>query len=130
MQVVQFMHKIAGELKNKGRRNVQNDYMNGLLDYKIVVVAQRDTWEGHYRLFESMSGGELVLTDPMLPLPDGIEDRKHLVVYHSIRELKDLIIYYLNNEEERLRIAREGLKEVPLHHRTWHDMENFFLGND
>ena len=122
--------RTIGKLSAKGRRNPQNAYVNELLDYKIIVLAQRNYWEDHYRLFEAMSGGAMVLSDPMLPLPKGLVDGTHLVVYDSIKSLKEKIIYYLEHRDERLRIAREGHKETLLHHRTWHHMEDIFLNSE
>jgi hypothetical protein len=48
-----------------GRTKAQAAYTKALLRTKIVVVAQRDSWEDHYRLMEALIGGALVLTDPM-----------------------------------------------------------------
>jgi hypothetical protein len=39
----------VGSGREEGRNTVQIDYVRQLLDTKIVVVAQRDGWEDHYR---------------------------------------------------------------------------------
>jgi hypothetical protein len=39
----------VGAGREEGRNTVQIDYVRQLLDTKIVVVAQRDGWEDHYR---------------------------------------------------------------------------------
>ena len=57
-----------------GRNKAQELYVATMLQYKIVVVCQRDLWEGHYRLMEALAGGAMVMTDPMHPLPFRIED--------------------------------------------------------
>jgi hypothetical protein len=44
------MTNCAGRRKKAGRQVAQEDYAAALLQYRIVVVCQRDHWEGHYRL--------------------------------------------------------------------------------
>lgn len=65
------------------------------------------------RVFEIMSCGTMLLTDR---LGNGLEelftDRKHLVIYKDEGEIDELISYYLENEEEREKIAQRGQKEV------------------
>jgi Uncharacterized protein conserved in bacteria len=118
-----------GARKKTGRNSVADEYATALLNYKIVVVAQRDNWEGHYRLMEAMAGGALVLTDPMHPLPRGIEDRSHVIVYNNMTELKDYLKYYLENDEERLAIAKHGYIAAMSNHRSWNIMENVVFGD-
>jgi len=65
------------------------------------------------RVFEVMSCGTMLLTDR---LGNGLEElfanEKHLVLYETRDELDELVQYYLENEEEREKIARVGQKEV------------------
>jgi hypothetical protein len=111
-----------------GRTSVQDGYIEALLTTKIVVVAQRDAWEDHYRLFEGIIGGALVMTDPMLSLPDGYVDRENIVIYKSTDELRQLILYYLEHTGERVEIARKGWNLAMSRHRTYHWMEELFFG--
>jgi spore maturation protein CgeB len=46
------------------------------------------------------------------------QHRKHLVWFHSIAEAVELGQYYLDHDEEREAIARQGRAEVLAHH-TW-----------
>ena len=108
---------------------VNENYAAALLSHKIIIVCQRDSWEDHYRLMEALAGGALVMTDPMHPLPAGIEDGKQLVVYESIAALKDKIKYYLEHEEERLEIAQSGHDVAMSRHRSWHRMEELVFGD-
>jgi hypothetical protein len=113
-----------------GRTKVSRDYLESLLTSKIVVVAQRDSWEDHYRLFEAISCGALVMTDPMLSLPDELVDGENIIIYHSLDHLRKLVLYYLDpaHKEERLQIARAGWKSAMGRHRTYHWMEELFFG--
>mmetsp|Transcript_4281 Transcript_4281/g.8193 ORF Transcript_4281/g.8193 Transcript_4281/m.8193 type:complete len:226 (+) Transcript_4281:963-1640(+) len=119
----------VGARKKVGRNSVADAYADALLNYKIVVVAQRDEWEGHYRLMEALAGGAFVLTDPMHPLPCGIEDGSHLVVYNNMSQLKLYLKYYLEHDKERLLIAENGYKAAMMHHRSWNLMEETVFGD-
>jgi len=120
---------LKGHRGPTGRQHAQGAYLEALLDYKIVVVCQRDKWEGHWRLMEALLGGGMVMTDPMHPLPYLFEDGKSVIVYKSIAELKEKILYFLGHEDERLEIARRGHEIAMNHHRSWHIMERIVLGN-
>ena len=106
--VVGFIHK-------RGRNNVSPDYIQAMLTTKIVVLAQRDKWEGHMRLMECLLSGALVLHDPQVYYPYGLVDGVNIVVYHSIVDLEEKILYYLNpaNEQERIMIGQFG-REIAL----------------
>jgi hypothetical protein len=127
---IQVFGDLVSEPGRVGRTLFQTEYIKALLSTKIVVVAQRDSWEDHYRLFEAIIGGALVMTDPMLSLPDGYVDRESIVIYKSLDHLRELILYYLdpNNTEERLEIARKGWRLAMNCHRTFHWMEKLFFG--
>ena len=107
--------------------------LHSLLQHKIVVTAQRDTYEDHYRLMEALVGGALVFTDPMHPLPYMLEDGKNVIVYNSIADLKEKILYYINDpvgQQERVKIAKKGYEVAMNHHRSWHVMERLILDDE
>lgn len=109
---------------------LQYEYIAGLLSTKIVVIAQRDEWEDHYRLMESLASGALVLSDPMIAPPAGLKDKVNIVFFSNTTELKKHIRYYLlpKNKEERKRIALEGYKLAMGRHRSWHRIEELLFG--
>lgn len=115
---------------SNGRTEVSDDYLEGLLTTKIVVVAQRDSWEDHYRLFEAFVGGAMVMTDLMIALPPGLVDGENIVMYRSLDELREKLLYYLNPEQKnvRLKIARNGYDVAMGQHRSYHRMEEVFFG--
>ena len=115
---------IRGGVAKAGRRGVHTAYMETLLTTKIMVVTQRDTWEDHYRLFEALITGTMVLSDVMLAPPAGIEDGKSVVFFRNPEELEEKLVYYLNNTDERLSIARKGREVAMTRHRSWHRMED------
>lgn len=74
------------------------------------------------RVFEAMASGSMLLTDgaPGSGLTELFEDKKHLVVYRDEKELVELAEYYLHNDGERERIAKEGMDRVLANH-TYED---------
>ena len=117
----------AGEREKSGRNFVQSDYAAALLEYKIVVVCQRDTHETHYRLMEALISGAMVMTDPANFFPEGIEDGRSIVIYRSVAELKEKILYFLENENERKMIARNGRAIMLDRHRSWQWLEHMLF---
>lgn len=70
------------------------------------------------RVFEVMSCGRLLLTDH---IGNGLEELfangKHLVIYEDVKDLIEKIQYYLENPEEREKIAIRGQREVHRKHK-------------
>lgn len=118
-----------GRRKGPGRNTIQDAYANALLQYKIVVICQRDRFEGHYRLMEALAGGAMVMTDPMLPLPVYLEDGDSVIVYRSIADLKAKILHYLKDDTARLDVARKGHDVAMKHHRSWQGIERIIHGD-
>lgn len=119
---------LAGDAVGKGRRGVSSAYIEALLSTKIVMVTQRDRWEDHYRLFEALTSGAMVMTDRMLSLPAGLQNGTSIVEFGSAIEMRSLLQYYIQNRDERLKIAREGRHVAMMRHRTWHRMEEIIFG--
>lgn len=119
---------IQGETAATGRKEASDSYVRAMLDSKIVVVAQRDKWEDHYRLFEAIVAGALVLTDKMLSLPKGLKDGESVAEYESEEDLLSKIEYYLRHPEERIKVAKRGRFIAMSRHRSWQHMEELIFG--
>lgn len=126
---LEMMLSPVGQRARTGRNSVQSDYVDALLRSKIVITSQRDRWEDHYRLMEGLACGALVLTDPMSTFPHHLKDGASLVVYRSLSELKEKILYYIKHEDERLAIAQRGHHIAMNHHRSWHGLERIIFGD-
>ncbi len=118
--------EMVGQHDRVGRRQAQQDYIMSMIQTKIIVVAQRDTYEDHFRLYEALSSGAMVMTDPMYTLP--FQNGTHLIVYTSLPNLIHLVQHYLKHDDERLAIAEAGYTIAMSRHRSWHRMEEIILG--
>lgn len=107
---------------------IEPDYVAALLSTRIIVIAQRDEWEDHYRLMESLAGGALVLSDTMLAPPSGLQNGTHLVFYDSSNSLRSLLDYYTKHSEERETIAASGQAFALGTQRSWHAVERVVFG--
>ena len=121
---------LAGNALQAGRRNVHSDYIQAMLHSKIIVVTQRDDWEDHYRLFEALVSGAMVMTDRMLSLPKGLETGVSIVEFQSEEDLRDKILYYISHDKERMEIARRGREVAMREHRTFHRVEQVVFGRE
>lgn len=119
---------IQGTSSDQGRSSTSSRFIDSILYYKIMVVAQRDVFEGHLRLFEGLVSGAMVLHDRIIAPPVGLEENVNIVYFNNQEELKQKVMYYLAHPEERLRIARNGRKLGMCQSRTWHRMEQIILG--
>ncbi|KAL7478081.1 hypothetical protein ACHAW6_003864 [Cyclotella cf. meneghiniana] len=116
-----------------GRTSTSNAYAEALLDHKIVVVSQRDRWEGHFRLMEGLMSGAMIMSDPITFLPVGLADRESIVIYNSLNDLAEQIRYYLQDNEgkkERISIAKAGRKVAMEHHQPHQRYERLVLGDN
>jgi len=87
--------------------------------YNLCKIGFNRSMKGdlNMRVFEVMSCGTMLLTDRISNgLLDLFEDRKHLVTYKNEEELDELVRYYLENDDERERIALKGREEVHAKH--------------
>ncbi|MFH1314599.1 MAG: glycosyltransferase [Candidatus Eisenbacteria bacterium] len=74
------------------------------------------------RVFEAMGCGSLLLTE-RLPEDPLFTPGEHLITYDDSKDCIELIRYYLANEEERARIARQGQEAVRSGHMYTHRLQ-------
>mmetsp|Transcript_15705 Transcript_15705/g.18127 ORF Transcript_15705/g.18127 Transcript_15705/m.18127 type:complete len:89 (-) Transcript_15705:18-284(-) len=78
---------------------------------------------------EALVSGALVMSDVMLSIPPDFVDGESIFFYTDTNiDLPNKIRYYLRNEEERLRIARNGWNLAMNRHQSWHPMEELLFG--
>ncbi|WP_321532012.1 glycosyltransferase [uncultured Desulfuromonas sp.] len=81
---------------------------------KIVVNAHRlfEKSGGNYRLFEICGASAFQLVDCRPGLAEYFVDGKEIVTFSSLDDLRQKVIYYLENDIERQRIAIAGYQRV------------------
>lgn len=72
------------------------------------------------RVYDSMAAGCLLLTNYREEIDELFVDGEDLVVYTDAQDFLKKLRFYLNNESERLRIARSGQKKVLAVHSYEH----------
>ena len=72
------------------------------------------------RIFDVMAAGGFMLSNYQKELEELFVVGEEIVLYHDLKELEELVEYYLIHEEERKRIARRGQKKV----LKYHDLHN------
>ncbi|MEO2002568.1 MAG: glycosyltransferase, partial [Candidatus Poribacteria bacterium] len=101
-------------------------YLHDMLDVyaRSKIVWQHSGQGGNnltFRVSEAMSTGAFVLAprpDDLAGLGDeGLDDGTHLVFYDDFDEARDLILYYIEHEDERKRIADAGRRH--LSEKSW-----------
>lgn len=122
---------VYGSVRHRGRHSVHSDYIEAMLSTKIIVLAQRDKWEDHFRFDEALLSGALVMTEPQIYYPHGVVDGENLLIYHSMVELESMIHYYLlpEHEQSRISIGRRGRELALSEHRTWQQAERLVLND-
>jgi len=67
----------------------------------------------NYRVIEVLSCGSFLLSERNDDFEfHGYQDGKHLVLFDDLSDLREKIFYYLKHEDERERIANEGMRFV------------------
>jgi len=107
-----------GSIGNKNGLNIEQH--TKFLNSGLMVI-QNSRWkEITRRIFEGMACGKLVLTDNLPPetgLRDMFADGEDIVYYDDMFDCIEKMNYYNENEEERERIAHNGMMKV-LHNYT------------
>lgn len=103
-----------------------------------IVFNESINQDLNMRVFEALCSGSLLVTDsaPGSGLGEFFQDNKHLAIFNE-ENLIERIRFYLEHPEERLKVARQGQKEVLAHHTYDHRakflltaLDDFFEAND
>lgn len=68
------------------------------------------------RVFDIMGSGGFMVTNYKKDIGKFFEDGKDLVIYRDFKDLNEIIQYYINHENERIEIARNGYEKVKKYH--------------
>ena len=79
---------------------------------------------GNMRLFEIPAAKSLQITDKCPQ--DWFKDGDEIVLYKNNYNLLKKVKFYLNNDQERIRIANNGYKRLLKEHTYEHRIKKFF----
>jgi spore maturation protein CgeB len=88
-----------------------------------IVLNVSERGELNWRVFEALGCRSFLLTNDSGEISRVFEPGKHLAVWRDVEDLRDQIEKYLINNNERIRIAREGHMEVMKKHTIYHRVE-------
>lgn len=114
--------RLFGELKQRFNAYYERCFLERMAEVfsRSKIVFNKLIQDGlNMRIFEVLASGSMLLTDQTAEgtgLTDFFQDRKHLVIYRNEKELIELADYFLRHDEERERIAAEGMKKVLKEH--------------
>jgi len=115
MKIVSFIRKVVHE-----------GYVRKLNESKIFIINNNINKRLSMKYTEAMVCGALVLADEPEDLAaQGFKNNEHLVLYEGLEDLKLKIKYYLKNDTERNRIAKNGMKFVRKNHSCATRVEQF-----
>lgn len=75
-----------------------------------------------HRTFEIPASNSFQICEKLRDIDDYFEPDKEIVFYKNVKDLRDKISYYLENEKERLKITKTGHKRVKKEHTYVHRM--------
>ena len=76
------------------------------------------------KVFEALACGSFLLVDDQKDILSLFKDGEHLVIYKDVDDLRAKVLYYLNNETERKRIAENRRREVLEKHTYKHRIKS------
>jgi spore maturation protein CgeB len=122
------------------RRIVKGRYIDGeplvLLYNSAKIVINVTEWGAAcgtrrsgmtMRLFEVPACGTLLLTDRSAEIDAAVTPGEHVATFADVEEFRAKLAYYLENEQERSRIAANGMAHVRAEH-TYDRMADSLIG--
>lgn len=116
-----FLEKLQKKFNVHVERAFMDDMVRIFNQSKIVLNLGIGPTGIQQRVFEALSCGSFLLTNE-IPHADRLFENYTHLVYFNDENCQDLIAYYLEQEEEREVIARQGYQEVRLKHTFHHRM--------
>jgi spore maturation protein CgeB len=116
---VKFLEKLIGKINGikydfygigKQEPIWGNNFYMSLLNSKMALNLSRGKPTKYYssnRIASLMGNGLLVFIDKKVKMNDFFNE-KEIITYQSIDDLSDKIRYYKNNENQRIKIAKNG----------------------
>lgn len=120
------VHEIPPSLKKFHRGYALGDEMMQVLSsVKISLNTHGDfmRYGGNMRLFETAAVGTFQIVDDRPGIPTWFTPDDHLVIFHSLDELREKVTHYLAHDTERQAIADQARVHVLAHHTYDHRLK-------
>jgi len=130
LKIIGDRHWLSGDARFKNILQfprVNNNQMTYFYNRaRIVICTYYEYASREYdgRIFQVMGSGTLVLSQKQKNIEKDFIDGKHLALFSTYDELVDKIGYYLKHEDEREKIADEGMKYVHSNFTTTQVVKN------
>jgi spore maturation protein CgeB len=113
-----FMHGFPGWVRPVGFEDYVSLYQRTRIGFN--VHNRGDYTVGSYRLFELPANGVMQISDGGEYLDAFFKTGEEIIGYRGADELIAKVRYYLDHEDERMAIARNGYRRVMRDHRMVH----------
>jgi len=104
--------KLSNKYKIEATKEVYGEEYVELLNKSKIIINHCNKEEANLRAFETLACGSLLFIDENnLEMHDYFTDKEHCIFYNK-DNLEKLLDYYLKNDEEREKIAKQGYQKV------------------
>ncbi|MDD5747243.1 MAG: glycosyltransferase, partial [Candidatus Omnitrophica bacterium] len=90
----------------------------------VVMVHYHDSavacFQASPKVFEILAAGKFLVVDAQPDVLTLFRDKEDLAVFRDISQLRNILLYYLSNQEEREAIAVRGREKVLNQHTYYH----------
>jgi len=92
---------------------------NNLAKINLNIHAKQSMDGGlNLRVFETLATNSFLLTDYVKGMEKMFKLNKEIICYRNLKELRQLVDYYLEHDDERLKIAKAGYERVLKEHKV------------
>jgi glycosyltransferase involved in cell wall biosynthesis len=106
-------------LKSVMGKIVHRKYIQAINQTKICIISTNVFKSPNMKFTEFTGCGTFVLTDKPADMKQlGFKDGEHFVIYKDLKDLEYKIKYFLKNENERERIAKNGMEFTRKNHNN------------
>ena len=135
--LVAFNLKVYGSKWKRNHSVISNELNNIIVEHpiwkdelyqeisrsKIILNITRSTFYGvetgiNLRIFETLAARSFLLTDYTCELAELFKVGQEIETYSSAEELEDKVKYYLQHDDQRIKIAQKGYEKF-LESYTW-----------
>jgi len=117
VKVNKLVNKLG--LKAVTKKVVHQRYINCINQTKICIISTNVFNSPNMKFTEFTSCGTFVLSDKPADMKElGFKDGEHLILYKNMKDLNRKINYYLKNNKEREKIAKQGMEFTRKNHNN------------